>query len=205
MRQLTDDQIQILAEKLDNEARFCSDYALSEDSPVAEFVQSFGYGDGEMDLDGLDDDIRDQVYKLKSFLSRESFRKVMESCCALEFGDSYRVENTIYAMEIGETEHQIDDLGLRKLTKQDRELVRKACTEAYLGDSDCIYTNHSGDYWRMILDVDKFQEKYNSILKSRPSQKRSRRRTATQLRELTKTKAANLRASFRLIQGGKCA
>ena len=88
-----------IAEKIDS---YESD--TSDNNPYAEFVRSIGYGEGEIDLDGImrvDNDLWAELRKL----SEAELKELIDACSDIEIHSSYySPDETVFAHSIGEVE-----------------------------------------------------------------------------------------------------
>lgn len=161
-----------LIEDFNEYCKGVEDYLNSEESMHAEFCQSFGYGDGEIETRQLDDEGRDAVADLEALLPRKSdFQSTLADCCDLLLIGIYITDNEVYSCTIGEHEDQLDDAMVERinsLTPEEFKEFRRD-VEAYIPEhdgkmrSDCVYFNRNYDRWVMVLDVEKLKRKVRAL------------------------------------------
>lgn len=151
-----------LAAEIDSIARNAYEYRQSEECGEAEYAETFGYGDGDIDLDRLDDETRELVDLMRE-VDKVGFRENLASICDLTLEGMHCVSNEVFSACLGEFEEQLpDDIGARvkAMTKARQEKLRKLITEACLGYTcpDCIYLGMDNDRWVMSVNTDRLTE-----------------------------------------------
>ncbi len=140
------------------ECEFAESYVTSEDSCLAEFVSDFGYGEGDVNLDRLDDDIKPLVVE---FLQSHSKKQLSEFCTIELVGVHYQ-DNEVFGAVIGEQEHQLSDEldgRFKKFNSLEREHIERMCCIR----GSWFYTSHDYDRFVLVLDVDRFTEEYKPV------------------------------------------
>jgi hypothetical protein len=146
-------KLETLIDRINEEIESMARYNESEESAMAEFVQSFGYGEGEPDFSDLEPHAIEAIEKLKArhpddFLSR------LGDYCHLSWETIYLTHNEIYSASPGETEDQLSDelvAQLESLTPDQLETVGRSLN-GYLS-GDMIYLDYNYNRWVMVLDV----------------------------------------------------
>ncbi len=190
----TKEYLQSLADQIDAEAESAEEYARSEDSSHAEYAQSLGYGDGELELDRLEDEVKAKVDELRDILKLDAFRRVILECSELELGDIYTRANEVFSVSIGELESQLEDslaAKIKALSPEDREALRGMTRNGYLGRTcpDCVYVSMDYDRWVMVLNEDALDRRLAGIRK-------------TTAKRRPRLNPVQMRAQFRLVMGG---
>lgn len=193
-------RLEALAAEIDLIALGAQEYQRTEDCGAAEFCQTLGYGDGKDEVEGkikdLDYETRAKVEAMRT-AEPATFYESLAGVCNLTL-EGYRcIDNEIFSMHIGEVEEQLDGEirdRVMALTDGKREELRKLCSEAYLGSSDCVYIGMD-ERWVMSLDI----EQLDSWLKRRSIVPKAKAEIPNVL--LTETPEVR-RMAFRLILGG---
>lgn len=175
---VSDGIIEKLVERVNAETESMEDYYL-ECEDAREFVTSFFYGEADTDeviretvklveeLDWLDDNT-EFCDKLKAKLIKELkdlrlggkvLFNTLEPYTSTELGLNYQYSgDTILSQPLGEIEVQlngdlVDDLD--KLNDTDLERVKNQ-VDAYMSDTELVYTNLNGYSYCLNLDVEAF-------------------------------------------------
>jgi len=139
-----------------NHERSCSD------SPTAEYVGSFGYGemhDLRARLIEIDDDDLLNWLEHHSYLSDRELINILEPYCSTRSCGIYKVENALMQESMGELEYQLSDQLFDEytaLSDSDKKAVRDR-VDCYMNDDYC-YINASYDCWALVLDVETFNQ-----------------------------------------------
>lgn len=154
------------------------DWVLSDESPHAEFCQSFGYGEAMDDVRrALKDCVSDEseVYAIDRALrcNDEQLKAVIEDCCALERVGIYIQHNEIFSVVVGEVEEQLPDEIIERLNVLSDE-QRKAieCVAGIKGDY--TYINCDYDRFVMVLDMERLTEKTMKLMGERKAVNQSK-------------------------------
>ena len=158
-RRLTIAQI---IEQYQDFAAWAEEYDFSEDSSLADFVSSFGYGEASLaDLLSsarISDETRELLSSLDSKLALKALRKHSE----LRLVGVHYEDGEVFSATIGETEHQPDDELLKaflKLSLKSREKVSGAVSDAYLNtETGLLYAGDDYQRWVMVLDEEALLE-----------------------------------------------
>lgn len=136
-----------------------TEYALSAESAHADFAASFGYGDGEIDLRNLDDDLSDLVETARKTMTRDEVETLMRDSCSMELAGIWRVSNDIFSVSIGEIEVELPEeitVQLDQLSEIELAQVKRRA-DAYISGHHA-YINLNGSRWVMVLDYELFAE-----------------------------------------------
>lgn len=166
-----------LISELNDWGTSCNDHELSEESCVAEYTSSLGYGDGWHEVEDalkrgrLDDDISEGLTRLIAAKATKSEKiDAILEVSKLKLTGIYYNDNEIFSVTIGEIEQEIPDeftARLETLNDDEFEYVRRKL-EFFIHDRStrqCInhaYFNH--DYDRFVLVVSR--EKLFEVLAS---------------------------------------
>ena len=143
-----------------------------ENSIIADFVQSFGYGEGWEDvIDAVKrglfcsayDDVHEYLISLMK-VDRDEFKRVVEQCARLEPCDIYVCDYEIFSAHVGEMQEQLpDDIisALDGLTDEQRKAVERAASIA----GEYTYINADYNRWVMVLDPEMVRDE----MKVRPT------------------------------------
>jgi hypothetical protein len=153
-----------IIEAYNNEGLSAEEYNTeNEDCSLAEFCQSFGYHESNINQVIRDADLADETKALltahvSKHGSRETFN-LLAKHCELKCVGIYTQTNEVYSVQIGEIEHQPDDKLIEaylKLSPKSQEKVRKAC-DWHISDSSCkgwLYIGCDYERWVMVCDED---------------------------------------------------
>ncbi len=158
------DNIKSIIEAYNNEATWADEYyCTNEDSPLAEYVSDWGYGEnvsyGDMVKAIDDEDCLEVIQKLESKLSQDEIMSLVLENCNVSTSDIYINNNEIYGCNVGECEHQPNDELLAQyaaLTDNEKKQVQENVSEGYVSDSGWLYIGDDYTRWVSILDVDAF-------------------------------------------------
>jgi hypothetical protein len=158
------------------EDQFAEDYTKSEESPLAEFVSSFFYGDA--DLTQILDTCRfeaETVDLLKAYDKKHSLKDLhdlLASVSELQRETIYYQDGEILSATIGEQEHQVDDTlaeAYQTLSAEDKERVMQESGAGIFSlsrnDGRFIYTSDNYHRWIMLADEEALVKKLKRALK----------------------------------------
>lgn len=157
-------KVEDLISRVNEWCKSCEEYFEDDNGAVAEYAQSFGYGENldKMDFSRIDSFCEPLVESLKRRVKdRKRRHKILQECCDLVFTHGHVCrDNELFSADLGEMEEQLpDELAeeLKKLTSDEFEAVQRA-VNCYLPDQDdrlsCGYFNRDSDRWSMILNSD---------------------------------------------------
>jgi hypothetical protein len=144
------------------EEAWAEEYACSDDSALAEYVGSLGYGDGPLNFEYVDDDIKEAIDLLY-----KHDKKSLIDCCAVSLEDLHYVENGIFSATIGEQEHQFsDEMGelYDSLNEAEKAFLR---SEHYI-KSNFFYTSHDYERFVLVADPEKVSKAAKKLRKKKP-------------------------------------
>lgn len=158
-----------------NEDASAEEYAVSEDSPLAEFVSSFCYH--ELTLDQmlehcrLEDATIELIKSYHSKLGLKALHTILEENSELQLVDIWYQDGEICSATIGEQEHQVDDTlaeAYQTLSPEDKERVERESGAGIpsRGDGRWIYTSHDYERWIMLADEQKLCRKLKRAMKA---------------------------------------
>lgn len=158
-----------IVEGYDDEDTSAEEYSKSEDSPLAEYVASFGYGEG--DISGminnaeLSDDVKTALKAYLKQHGRESTLDLLERYSTLDRCNIYLRDGEIYSATIGEQEHQVRkelSAAFQTLTPEEKDYVIKHTKAGIFSSSrnsgEFIYTSDDYHRWVMIADEESLAE-----------------------------------------------
>lgn len=160
--ELNTEKLDGIVELINEMGERAEEYDTSVDGIYGEFCSDFGYGESEIEYDHLDGEV---IELIKSIPNKDRKRIVAE-CSSVIHGSMYVKANEVFSVQIGETEHEIDEEIMQKLdtlTNEEYEYVRKH-VNVYLKEkgnscSNCFYISHGCDRMILILDEDILKEK----------------------------------------------
>ena len=142
-----------IVQKINNFVEQCSDGDLSYESPHAEYAESLGYGDSEVDLRNLSDEVADTLNKMKG---KQLNRWLLDNnLVSVVKTGIYRCDGEIFSINVGETEHELPrDLleELDTLSDEEKDFVAREA-DGYL-KSGHIYLDHNYDRFVAVVDED---------------------------------------------------
>ncbi len=146
-----------LIAKIERAVEGCEEYAESTDSCLAEFCSDFGYGEGDLSFEYMEDDIKETVVALSK--TNENWRSLILPFCSVELHGIHYVDNAVFSVTIGEQEHQLDELDaeVSKLNETEQKIIRD---KTYMKPGGWVYTSHNYSRFVLVLDVEAFTEKY---------------------------------------------
>ena len=146
-----------IVQKINNFVEQCSDGDLSYESPHAEYAESLGYGDSEVDLRNLSDEVADTLNKMKG---KQLNRWLLDNnLVSVVKTGIYRCDGEIFSITVGETEHELplDILKeLDTLSDEEKDFVAHEA-DGYL-KGGYIYLNHNYDRFVAVVDEDEILE-----------------------------------------------
>lgn len=162
--------------------QWAEDYTENEESPLAEFVESFYYG--EIDISQIIDHARfadETVNLLKAHwnhFGRKETIDLLESVSELQLGDIYYRDGEVCSATIGEQEHQVDDTlaeAYQTLTPEEKLRVQRESGAGLFSsskdDGRFIYTSDDYSRWIMVADEEALTRKLKRALKGAVSLK----------------------------------
>lgn len=156
-------KVNALIKAIQAEEKYCEEYSTSEDSCLADYVSGFGYGEGEVSYEYVDDEVKETLNSL--IATNQNWRRLVLEFCEVKLVGIHYEDNAIFGATIGEQEHQLGDEVLdafNGLNEVEQKLVVDA---TYIRNGQWIYTSHYYDRFVLVLDAEKFLERYppNSI------------------------------------------
>ena len=169
--------VESIIEAYNAEDEFAEAYAESEDSPLAEFVSSFFYGEAAfsqiLDAARLEEETADLLKRFHEAKGLKATHGLLESVSELRLADMYYQDGEILSVTIGEQEHQVDDRlsnAFQTLTDDEKARVIKETSAGIFSnsrnDGRFIYTSHDYSRWVMVADEAKLVRKLKRELKA---------------------------------------
>lgn len=157
---LTDDReafLDQLVEDLNSAIESYDTHTLSTEGSHAEYVESFGYGDGTPELDHLSGAAK----ALVALIPKGKRREALQACSSVESVNVFYQDNEVFRCMIGEAEHQIDgELSDRvnSLSVEEFEAFSRRI-DSYVNarHKDLYYTSHDYEGFALILDEEKLE------------------------------------------------
>lgn len=104
-------------------------YTAHPDSPAREFVSSAYYGEGELNLDYIEVEEKENIEKLKALMGDSDLRLfLIDSSDTIYEPSFYRVKNSILSAKVGEIECEISNElynKIKSLTEAERQEINK--------------------------------------------------------------------------------
>lgn len=174
--------VELIIEAYRDADQSAEEYSESEESPLAEFVSSFCYG--EIDISQIIDHARfadETVELLKAHwnrFGRKTTLDLLESVSELQLGDIYYRDGEICSGVIGEQEHQVDETlaeAYQTLSPEEKLRVQRESGAGIISSSQdngrFIYTSDDYSRWIMIADEEALTRKLKRALKGAVSLK----------------------------------
>lgn len=143
----------------------------SECSAVAEYCRDFGYFEGDIDLEQLDEYTKPHVETLLRRVSdKRQQREILSSCSELMLVGPCYEDNEVFRAGLGECEAELpDDLSgkIRALSVTEFETLRRSVDcfipEKRRSPNILGYLNRDSDYWILVVNVDELYRRLQDI------------------------------------------
>lgn len=159
--------LESIIEAYNNEGKFADEYQESEDCPLADWVQSFQYGEAQVDDIFRNAELEDDtISALKSFYKihgKKPLFDLLERHSSLSHESIYLVDGEILSANIGESEHQPDDYlidAFNTLTPAEKDQVRRSVRECYVSESGWVYVSDNYHRWVLVCNEETLREDY---------------------------------------------
>lgn len=157
MTEEREEYLDSLAERVNDIAQYEIEYYEDNtDNSVAEYVASIGYGDGEIRLYDLDDNIKSILKGLSKADQKELILKSADLYYSTNF---YAVENSVFSCQVGERELELDsDINqeLEALTEEEFNYVK--LKSDYMLTRDYLVIDHGYGSWHLVVDPEQLEE-----------------------------------------------
>lgn len=166
--------VESIIEAYSNEDKSAEEYSESEDSPLADFVSSFYYGEASLtqilDSARFEDETVDLLKRLEGLSGIKAVYDALRASSELTLGTIYYRDGEFLGATVGEHEHQVDDTlaeAYQTLSPEEKERVRRESRAGISsGDGSFIYTSDDYSRWIMVADEEKLQRRLKKMIKA---------------------------------------